>query len=154
MTSQILHFRKLVVRYLNIKDPPDNIKASIYLQIQMWWNISKNGPARETSWGFILVYLTKRESSSGTAFCSLLSVNKTSGWSADSWNMEAVTDVKVMLSHSTTHRALLPQSGFDFGAEASGVGAYRLRSSTTKLEFARNVPELWLNTWLISTWSD
>lgn len=33
--------------------------------------------------------------------------------------MEAVTDVKVMLSRSVTRRALLPQSGCDFGMEAS-----------------------------------
>lgn len=36
--------------------------------------------------------------------------------------MEAVTDVKVMLSRSATRRALLPQSGFDVGMGAWGGG--------------------------------
>lgn len=36
--------------------------------------------------------------------------------------MEAVTDVKVMLSRSATRQALSPQSGSDFGMEALGVG--------------------------------
>lgn len=48
--------------------------------------------------------------------------------------MEAVTDVKVMLSRSATRQALLPESDFDFGMEASGGGAYRLGSSTRNRE--------------------
>lgn len=117
--------RILVVRYLNIKDPPDGHQSKYYFIYKDKCCVASKKNKNcisERSWGFILAYLTKRESSSGAAFCSLLSVNKTSGWSADSWNMEAVTDVKVMLSRSATRQALSPPSGFDFGMEASGVG--------------------------------